>query len=72
MVSKWAITITTYKWDINWGYIPLTNLLLASWDIQVFMEIMFFFSGGESTLPPIIMVQWKMGVSPILVSFHFG
>ena len=24
------------------------------------------------TLPPIIMVQWKMGVSPILVSFHLG
>ena len=26
-------------------------------------------TGG--TLPPIIMVQWKMDVSPILVSFHF-
>ena len=24
------------------------------------------------TLPPIIMVQWKMSVSPILVSFHLG
>ena len=24
-----------------------------------------------SILPPIIMVQWKMGVSPTLVSFHF-
>ena len=24
-----------------------------------------------STLPPIIMVQWKMAVSPTLVSFHF-
>ena len=26
----------------------------------------------SDTLPPIIMVQWKMGVSPILVSFHLG
>ena len=25
----------------------------------------------KSTLPPIIMVQWKMGVSPILVSESF-
>ncbi len=49
MVSKWAIT--TYEWDINWGYIPLTNLLLASWDIQVFMEIMFFFLGGRGKYP---------------------
>ncbi len=27
-------------------------------------------SEGTVTLPPIIMVQWKMGVFPILVSFH--
>ena len=27
---------------------------------------------GTSTLPATIMVQWKMGVSPIFVSFHYG
>ena len=25
-----------------------------------------------TTLPSIIMVEWKMGVSPILVPFHLG
>ncbi len=30
-------------------------------------------AGGRCvTLPPVIMVSWKMGVSPILVSFHLG
>ncbi len=35
MVSKWWI-ITTYSINEEyWGYNPLTNLLLTSWDIQV-------------------------------------
>ena len=29
-------------------------------------------SSMSGTLRPIIMVQWKMGVSPVLVSFHLG
>ena len=36
MVNKWVITC--YNPLINrvyWGYNPLTNLLLRSWDIQV-------------------------------------
>ena len=32
----------------------------------------FFIIITTITLPPVIMVQWKMGVSPILVSFHLG
>lgn len=31
-----------------------------------------FFFAGIITLPPAIMVQWKVGVSPTLVSFHLG
>ena len=37
MVSKWVIVIT-YNQLLNgvyWGYDPLTNHLLTSWDIQV-------------------------------------
>ena len=34
MVSKWVIS-PTYKWGIPWGYNPLTNHLLTSWDIQL-------------------------------------
>ena len=34
----------------------------------IYIYIFFFFK----TLPPTIMVQWKMGVYPILVSFHSG
>ena len=39
MVSKWVINV--YNLLINgiyWGYNPLTNLLLTSWDIQVFAD----------------------------------
>ena len=34
MVSKWVIS-PTYNWSIPWGYNPLTNHLLTSWDILV-------------------------------------
>ena len=30
------------------------------------------FTRPETNLPPIIMLQWQMGVSPIWVSFHWG
>ena len=33
MVSKWVITYLLNR--IYWGYNPLTNHLLTSWDIQV-------------------------------------
>ena len=36
--SKWFVNglQPTYKWDtVYWGYIPLSSLLLTSWDIQV-------------------------------------
>ena len=52
MVSKWVIS-PTYKWGIPWGYNPLTNHLLTSWDIHdshpayfflvVFLDEMSFF-----------------------------
>ena len=32
--DQWVIS-PTYKWGIPWGYNPLTNHLLTSWDIQV-------------------------------------
>ncbi len=37
-VSKWVVNGLQYNLLINgvyWGYSPLTNLLLTSWDIQV-------------------------------------
>ena len=40
--------------------------------ISISWNVMLGFCFHCSTLPPIIMVQWKMGVSPILVSFHLG
>ena len=42
-------------------------------DCHVIIMALFFFAiliEQNLTLPPIIMVQWKMGVSPILVSFR--
>ena len=37
-VSNWLVNglYPTYKWGSPWGYNPLTNLLLTSWDIQVY------------------------------------
>ena len=38
LFSKWLVNglQPTYKWDtVYWGYNPLSNLLLTSWDIQV-------------------------------------
>ena len=34
MVGKWIITYLLIN-GVYWGYNPLTNLLLTSWDIQV-------------------------------------
>ena len=39
MVSKWLITYTVLINGVYWGYSPLTNLLLTSWDILVPPEI---------------------------------
>ena len=35
-------------------------------------QLFALFQMPKATLLPIIMVPWKMGVSPILVSFHLG
>ena len=34
MVSKWVISYNLLINGVYWGYNPLTNLLLTSWDIQ--------------------------------------
>ena len=37
MASKWVVNVVTYLYinGVNWGYNPLTNHLLTSWDILV-------------------------------------
>ena len=68
-VSLWIWPWTNTGWGdavVGWSDVQLeperrseqdTNL--SSWELT-------------ATLPPIIMVQWKMGVSPTFVSFHLG
>ncbi len=36
------------------------------------LDVFPWINSFSTTPPPIIMVQWKIGVSPILVSFHLG
>ena len=35
MVSKWIVSYNLLTNGVYWGYNPLTNHLLTSWDIQV-------------------------------------
>ena len=43
-VSKWLIN------GVYWGYNPLTNHLLTSWDIQILVEEKGYTIGGSSHL----------------------
>ena len=55
MVSKWVIS-PTYKWGMNWGYNPLANHLLTSWDIQV----SFKYTGHIECLGILLGQYWKI------------
>ena len=46
----------------------ISGIYIYIYKYIIYIYIFFFFK----TLPPTIMVQWKMGVYPILVSFHSG
>ena len=50
----------TYKWGIYWGYNPLTNHLLTSWDIQVGPPITpLIFGWNNPKLPHFIQAIYK-------------
>ena len=55
----------------NHGFFFTKNDQHLGWGVEVppFKETPI---SSDLTLPPIIMVQWKLGVSPISVSFHLG